>query len=290
VIRAVFFDFDGTLYDRDLALRRLAQVQHAMFKDQLDVDEATFVSHLLALDAHGQARPSRFHHRLVEELGLRAELAEKLEATFREHFPRHCIPPKDCVSTLQSLKSSGMKLAIITNGPVSWQMRKIRQCGIEPFFDNILVSEAEGIAKPSPQIFMRALDRCGVTASETIFVGDYRSMTSREHWAQACCRYGSKSRIGLSHLKSGVSKNSAKSCRWFLSPRIDFAVNQLVEPNVYGLSRGPNEKHSLPVRFHGCPVAELRRIHGSFLHGCGHTSRPDQRLRVLENGEGVLRA
>jgi len=35
------------------------------------------------------------------------------------------------------------------------------------------VSEAEGIAKPSPQIFMRALDRCGVTASETIFVGDY---------------------------------------------------------------------------------------------------------------------
>jgi putative hydrolase of the HAD superfamily len=173
VIRAVFFDFDGTLYDRDQALHRLAQEQHAMFKDELNLDESTFVSRLLQLDAHGQARPSRFHHRLVEELGLREELAEKLEATFREHFPKHCKPPEDCVPTLQSLKSSGMKLAIITNGPVTWQMRKIRQCGIESFFDSILVSEAEGIAKPSPQIFMRALDRCAVTASETMFVGDY---------------------------------------------------------------------------------------------------------------------
>ena len=36
VIRAVFFDFDGTLYDRDLALRRLAREQHAMFKDEID--------------------------------------------------------------------------------------------------------------------------------------------------------------------------------------------------------------------------------------------------------------
>jgi putative hydrolase of the HAD superfamily len=128
---------------------------------------------VLALDAHGQARPSRFHHRLVEALGLHEDLAERLESAFREIFPRHCKPPEDCLPTLQSLKSSGMKLAIITNGPIHWQMRKIRHCGIEPFFDSILISEAEGIAKPNPQIFMRALERCGVQASETMFVGDY---------------------------------------------------------------------------------------------------------------------
>ena len=173
MIRAVFFDLDGTLYDRDLALCRMAQEQHAMYKDELGVDEATFVSKLLALDAHGQPRPSRFYHRFAEALGLNESLVERLESSFREIFPRHCKPPEDCLPTLQSLKSSGMKLAIITNGPVSWQMRKIQLCGVDPFFDSILISEAEGIAKPNPQIFMRALDRCGVQANETIFVGDY---------------------------------------------------------------------------------------------------------------------
>jgi putative hydrolase of the HAD superfamily len=173
MIRAVFFDFDGTLYDRDLALRRLAQEQHAIFKDELGVDESTFVSRVLALDAHGQARPNRFHHRLLETLGLGEELADRLESTFRENFPGHCKLPEDCLPTLKALKSSGIKLAIITNGPVNWQMRKIRQSGVEPFFDCILVSEAEGISKPNPQIFMRALDRCGVHPNETIFVGDY---------------------------------------------------------------------------------------------------------------------
>jgi putative hydrolase of the HAD superfamily len=173
MIRAVFFDLDGTLYDRDLALRRMALQQHAMFKDEMVVDETTFVSKALALDAHGQPRPNRFHFRLVEVLGLREELAEKLESAFREHFLTHCKPPEDCIPTLQSLKSSGLKLAIITNGPVHWQMPKIQQCGFESFFDNILISEAEGISKPNPQIFERALLRCGVKASETIFVGDY---------------------------------------------------------------------------------------------------------------------
>ena len=173
MIRAVFFDLDGTLYDRDLALCHMAQEQHAMYKDELGVDEATFVSKLLSLDAHGQPRPSRFHSRLAEALGLHEDVAEKLERIFRERFLGHCKPPEDCLPTLRSLKASGMKLAIITNGPVDWQMRKIRQCGFESFFDSIVVSESEGIAKPNPQIFVRAVDRCGVAASETMFVGDY---------------------------------------------------------------------------------------------------------------------
>jgi putative hydrolase of the HAD superfamily len=52
-------------------------------------------------------------------------------------------------------------------------MRKIEKTGVAPFFDAILVSDAEGIQKPDPRIFARALERCSVDAGESLFVGDH---------------------------------------------------------------------------------------------------------------------
>jgi putative hydrolase of the HAD superfamily len=62
---------------------------------------------------------------------------------------------------------------VITNGPTAWQTRKLDALGIASRFDTILISEAEGIQKPDPRIFARALDRCGVAASDAMFVGDH---------------------------------------------------------------------------------------------------------------------
>jgi putative hydrolase of the HAD superfamily len=173
MIRAVFFDFDGTLYDRDLALRRMAEEQFAKFSSELSMGESAFVSRLLALDNHGHGRPRHMHHKLAEELGFSNDLADRLEACFRLNYPNHCNPPEDCLTTLGSLRAKRIKLGIITNGPVSWQMRKIEKTGVAPFFDAILVSDAEGIQKPDPRIFARALERCSVDAEESLFVGDH---------------------------------------------------------------------------------------------------------------------
>jgi hypothetical protein len=54
MIRAVFFDLDGTLYDRDLLVRGLAGEQFSVFEDSLgDVSESLFVQRIIELDAHG---------------------------------------------------------------------------------------------------------------------------------------------------------------------------------------------------------------------------------------------
>ena len=44
---------------------------------------------------------------------------------------------------------------------------------IASLFDTILISETEGIQKPDPRIFERALVGCSVLARESIFVGDH---------------------------------------------------------------------------------------------------------------------
>lgn len=44
--------------------------------------------------------------------------------------------------------------------------------GVTPFLDPLLLSEAEGIEKPSSAIFLRACNSAGVSEQETVHVGD----------------------------------------------------------------------------------------------------------------------
>ncbi|WP_338152459.1 HAD family hydrolase [Indiicoccus explosivorum] len=62
---------------------------------------------------------------------------------------------------------------MITNGRTAFQLAAIQSLGIEDFFDVILISEREGLRKPDPRIFNKALDAIGAEPKETIFVGDH---------------------------------------------------------------------------------------------------------------------
>ena len=53
------------------------------------------------------------------------------------------------------------------------QQRKLDALGITGWLDAVLISEVEGVRKPEVEIFHRALSRCGVGASEALFVGDH---------------------------------------------------------------------------------------------------------------------
>jgi putative hydrolase of the HAD superfamily len=173
MIRAVFFDLDGTLYDRDATILRMAEEQFETFRDELGVEKSVFLERLVELDGHGQPRTPRLHHVLAESLGLGAGVGDKLEAYFRSHYPNLCKLSSENLATLKTLRERGKTLGLITNGPTEWQSRKIERMGLAPLFDAVLISEAEGVRKPDPQIFERALERCGVRADESMFVGDH---------------------------------------------------------------------------------------------------------------------
>jgi putative hydrolase of the HAD superfamily len=110
---------------------------------------------------------------IICSLGCDSHVGDRLEECFRAFYPKRCKLDTDAVQTFQTLRADGMKLALVTNGPVEWQSRKIECMNIARFFDSILISEAEGVQKPDARIFGRALERCDVAASETIFVGDH---------------------------------------------------------------------------------------------------------------------
>ena len=67
----------------------------------------------------------------------------------------------------------GLKLGLITNGSIRMQSRKLQCLAVAPMFDTILISDAEGISKPDPRIFQRALERLETSPARSIFVGDH---------------------------------------------------------------------------------------------------------------------
>lgn len=174
MIRAVLFDLDGTLFDRDEHILRMTHRQYELFRSEMaGVARDRFVARTIELDCHGHGRPRDIFTVLVQDLGLSQDLGRRLEADFRSTFHANLVLPEDTLMTLRTLKDRGKRLGIITNGPSQWQSRKLDSLGIRNFFDTVVISGEEGVEKPHPEIFARALERCQVAANQAAFVGDH---------------------------------------------------------------------------------------------------------------------
>lgn len=173
-VTGVLFDLDGTLYDRDGAVRELATLQHAAFAEQLEhVPCDRYVERWLELDAHGLGDKRSLHAVLARELGLSDAIGARLNEHFQQTYPELGQAFPDAITTLGELRARGLKLALVSNGTVRVQENKLRRLGIQQFFEAVLISEREGVRKPEREIFERALSRLGVLPRNAWHVGDH---------------------------------------------------------------------------------------------------------------------
>jgi putative hydrolase of the HAD superfamily len=173
-IQAVLFDLDGTLLDRRRSFERFARDQWGRFPQVLQaVDQEQYVHTLIDLDRDGYAPRRELFTGMLAEFKLPSSSAESLLIDYRAGFPGACVLFPDAAQTLSSLRASGLKLGLITNGSVRMQKSKMECLALSPKFDTILISDAEGISKPDPRIFQRALERLNATPARAVFVGDH---------------------------------------------------------------------------------------------------------------------
>jgi putative hydrolase of the HAD superfamily len=174
VVKAVLFDLDGTLLDRDASVDRFVSGQYDRLTQHLShITKNDYIARFIELDCHGHVWKDKVYQALVSEFAIEGINWQSLLEDYEMRFQFHCVPFQFLTEMLNELKEQGYLLGIITNGRSPFQARAIDGLGIREYFDVILISEVERVRKPQVEIFQRAMNRLGVSASDSIVVGDH---------------------------------------------------------------------------------------------------------------------
>ncbi|MCM3162027.1 HAD family hydrolase [Metabacillus litoralis] len=172
MIRAILFDLDGTLLNRDLSLRKFIEDQYIRLNIK-HIPNDQYINRFIELDQHGYVWKDKVYAQLIEELKIKDLTASQLLQDYLAFFPRHCTPFDHLKKMLDTIKQQNIQLGMISNGFGQFQMDNIKALEIDNYFDVMLISENEGIKKPDREIFIRALSKLGVSSDESMFVGDH---------------------------------------------------------------------------------------------------------------------
>jgi len=149
----------------------LVRVEAALRAELRETPGVPLVTH----DDGGSAWLQRFFRLMLELTGCDAPggLDRAAEIILREHLARNvwCRVGAGVGAALDRLRASGFRLAVVSNseGTVEAMLEEV---GLRHHFETVLDSAVVGLVKPDPRIFMLALDRLGVSASEAVMVGD----------------------------------------------------------------------------------------------------------------------
>ena len=188
MIEAVFFDFYQTLGVWGESLRPRLQKITDRYDCEIDWERYDTAREHLYADASGSDPTTHAlletmqeiigsYYEFVKALGVREHVEqvtwELLQSEHSLFAANAATLYDDVVPTLQHLRDTGFKLAIVSNWDTPLDPLTER-LGIAHYFDVIVASHDARVrsAKPDPHIFNYTLTAIGVSAAEAVHVGD----------------------------------------------------------------------------------------------------------------------
>ena len=197
--KAIIFDLDDTLFDRNAAqirvAKRIIQRFSQIFQDYntervvaafLESDRLSVVDFEAGAPSDGlrEKRSKLF----LELLGIKEDCADVITETYVRDYPMINIPIAGAVPLVREL-STRFPIAVVSNGLPDVQYKKLEAIGLKDVFSCIVLSEEIGIRKPDPRIFQYAANIVQIQPLECLYVGDsYRNdiVGAKTAGMQAC--------------------------------------------------------------------------------------------------------
>ncbi len=181
----IFFDLDHTLYDfdqsthdtfldlykkYDLAGKGVKPFED-FFKDYKKINAEFWERYRKDEVKKEFLNVERFHVTFMK-YGLNDRLfAEKFANEYLAGAPLKRTLFPGAIEVLDYLKDK-YPLHIITNGFKEVQKTKLKANDLEKYFKTVTVSEEVGVRKPSPQVFIYAMNKAGAIPENSIMIGD----------------------------------------------------------------------------------------------------------------------
>jgi putative hydrolase of the HAD superfamily len=185
-LKAVIFDLDDTLYNRNAAQVQIVRAIASRFPDLFQgvkedrIIKAFLESDRLAVIDFEAGKPTDGMRdvrtrKFLQLLGLKEESSGVITEMYVREYPEINIPIPGAVNAIKNL-SKKFSLGLITNGLPDVQYRKVEAIGLKGMFSTVILSEEIGIRKPDPRIFHLAAQALNAQPDECLFVGDsYRN-------------------------------------------------------------------------------------------------------------------
>ena len=117
----------------------------------------------------------RIFNEALEALKLEAtpELIAEAVQVYREHEPNILLLP-DADRAVQALRTAGIAMAAITDGPTSSQHAKVKALGVHSFADPVLVTGdyGPGFGKPHPRAFRDVQEHHKLSGEQLVYLAD----------------------------------------------------------------------------------------------------------------------
>ncbi len=186
-VEIVFFDAGETLLHPDPSFHELFVDVCARKGYEVDVEQVLKIQqrlapHLVELaEETGITAPSldaddsltfwsHLYRRLLGELGIEDEtLVRDMYGTFSSTSSYRLFD--DVLPALERLTEMGYRLGLISNFE-EWLEEMLVELEVGHLFDVSVISGAEGMEKPDPEIYRRALTKAGVDPNFAVHVGD----------------------------------------------------------------------------------------------------------------------
>ncbi len=157
--RAVLFDLDNTLIDRDGAVESMLEANLPSAADR---------SELRALDGGGYGDRDIFLKAWSRRTGQYMD-----QSAWTDALCLYLQPDSSLIEWLKDL-SNRVPTAIVSNGGGATQRAKIKATRLDEVFEpeRIFISAEIGWSKPDPRLFRHACQHLGVPPEEALMVGD----------------------------------------------------------------------------------------------------------------------
>jgi len=167
MIKAIIFDFDGTIIDTETAW-------YKVFKDAyreygVDLSLETYSQCLgTSLKSFNPYTHLSTHHGIAIDFD---EFRAMIQRNYAKLIEQESMRP-GILNLLQEAKDAGVKIGLASSSHRDWIDKFVNQLGIQDYFDCYCTADTVSNVKPDPELYDQALDRLGVKPNEAIAIED----------------------------------------------------------------------------------------------------------------------